>query len=199
MDRGPRMNAQIRAPEIRVIGSDGKMLGVMDPRDALEMAENEGLDLVEVAPDAKPPTCKILDYGKYLYEQKKKTQESRKKQVRVSIKEIQVRPRTDQHDINTKLNHARKFILGGDKVRLNMRFRGREMAHKQVGRELLMSMVKELEKIASVEVEPKMEGQHLFLIMVGDKKKIDLYKKAKEEGSAEEAKPAADKAPESEA
>lgn len=174
------MNAQVRAPEIRVIGADGSMLGIMSPAEALEIAENDGLDLVEVAPDAKPPTCKILDYGKYLYEQKKKTQESKKKQVKVQIKEIQVRPRTDQHDINTKLNHARKFILGGDKVRLNMRFRGREMAHKEVGRELLMGMVKDLETIANVEVEPKMEGQHLFLIMVGDKKKIDLYKKAKE-------------------
>lgn len=171
------MNGQIKAPEIRVIGSDGTMLGVMSPSQALEIAENEGFDLVEVAPDAKPPTCKILDYGKYLYEQKKKTQESKKKQVRVQVKEIQVRPRTDQHDINTKLNHAKKFILGGDKVRLNMRFRGREMAHKEVGRQLLMGMVKELEKIAMVEVEPKMEGQQLFLIMVGDKKKIDLYKK----------------------
>lgn len=189
MDRGPKMNAQIRGTEVRVIGSDGSMLGVMDPRKALEIAENEGLDLVEVAPNATPPTCKILDYGKYLYEQKKKTQESKKKQVRVSIKEIQVRPRTDQHDINTKLNHARKFILGGDKVRLNMRFRGREMAHKQVGRELLMSMVKELETIATVEVEPKMEGQHLFLIMVADKKKIDHLKKEKEAAAAAEAKP----------
>lgn len=186
MDRGPRMNERIKAPEIRVIGSDGKMLGILSPREALEIAENEGLDLVEVAPDAKPPTCKILDYGKYLYEQKKKAQESKKKQVQVQIKEIQVRPRTDQHDIDTKLRKSRKFLLDGDKVRLNMRFRGREMAHKEVGRKLLMGMVKDLEDIAVVEIEPKMEGQHLFLIMVGDKKKIEYYKKTNAESNASE-------------
>lgn len=187
MDRGPRMNERIKAPEVRVIDSDGSMLGIMAPREALEIAENQGLDLVEVAPTAKPPTCKILDYGKYLYEQKKKAQESKKKQVQVQIKEIQVRPRTDQHDIDTKLRKSRNFLLGGDKVRLNMRFRGREMAHKEVGRKLLMGMVKELEDIANIEIEPKMEGQHLFLIMVGDKKKIDFYKKSKEEAGGEAA------------
>ncbi|MFK8136972.1 MAG: translation initiation factor IF-3 [Bdellovibrionales bacterium] len=171
------MNQNIRATELRVIGSDGSMLGILTPKAALEIAENEGLDLVEVAPNAKPPTCKILDYGKYLYEQKKKAQESKKKQVIVTTKELQIRPRTDQHDIDTKVKHARKFILGGDKVRLNMRFRGREMAHKEVGRGVLMSMVKLIEDIATIELEPKMEGQQLFLIMSPDKKKIDAFNK----------------------
>ncbi|MCB0349184.1 MAG: translation initiation factor IF-3, partial [Bdellovibrionales bacterium] len=112
-----RLNHLIRAPEVRVIDDEGTMLGVMTPQKAVEIAESRGLDLVEVAPTAKPPTCKIMDYGKYLYEQKKKTQESKKKQVVIVIKELQLRPRTDVHDVNVKLNQAKKFILGGDKVK----------------------------------------------------------------------------------
>ena len=189
------MNERIKAPEIRVVDADGTMLGVMSPREALQLAENKGLDLVEIAPTAKPPTCKILDYGKYLYEQKKKAQESKKKQVQIQIKEIQVRPRTDQHDIDTKLRNARKFLLSGDKVRLNMRFRGREMAHKDLGKKLLDDMVKALDDIAVIESQAKMEGQQLFLILAGDKKKIDLYKKAQAEASKPKTSPATSPAP----
>lgn len=190
------MNRDVRAPEIRVIGSDGSQLGIMTPLDAIKIAEEEGLDLVEVAPNAKPPTCKIIDYGKYLYEQKKKAQESKKKQVTVTVKELQIRPRTDDHDLDVKLKHARKFLLAGDKVRLNMRFRGREMAHKEVGRTVLMGFVEKLNDLSNVELEPKMEGQQLFLVMAPDKKKIDLFKKKIDDDNKKKAKEAKEKSPE---
>lgn len=167
----------VRAPEVRVIDDEGQMLGVMSSREALEVAEDRGLDLVEVAPNANPPTCKVMDYGKYLYEQKKKAHESRKKQNIVSVKELQIRPRTDVHDINVKLRHAQKFLLEGDKVRINMRFRGREMAHREVGIELLKKMVSGLDELSMVEVEPKMEGNQLFVVIAPDKTKIEHYKK----------------------
>ncbi len=175
----------IRIPEIRVIGADGKMIGIVKTAKAMQMAEEEGLDLVEVAPNAKPPTCKIMDYGKYLYEQKKKAQESKKKQSVVSIKELQVRPRTDVHDRNVKIKKARKFILEGDKVRFNMRFRGREMAHQQLGRELLLSMVEEIKDICQVEAAPKMEGHQLYVILAPDKVKIEAYEKEAKNSDAE--------------
>tara|TARA_B100001248_G_scaffold261981_1_gene255364 strand:+ start:15799 stop:16275 length:477 start_codon:yes stop_codon:yes gene_type:complete len=153
------------------------MLGVMSSGEALKIAEEKGLDLVEVAPNAKPPTCKVMDYGKYLYEQKKKAQESKKKQVRVTVKEVQLRPRTDTHDINVKLRNARKFILQGDKVRVNMRFRGREMAHQELGMKVIQDVIKQMEDLAQVEVRPKMEGQQLFTILAPDATKIKQYRK----------------------
>ncbi len=174
-----KLNHLIRAPEVRVIDDEGTMLGVMTPQKAVEIAESRGLDLVEVAPTAKPPTCKIMDYGKFLYEQKKKAQESKKKQVIIDIKELQLRPRTDVHDVNVKLGQARKFLLSGDKVKLSMRFRGREMAHQEIGLELIKKFLKDLEEVAIVESPPKIEGQQAFVMIAPDAAKIKLYKKAR--------------------
>jgi len=173
------MNDAIRAQEVRVVIDGGEMLGVMNIRDALEKARELGLDLIEVAPNAKPPTCKIMDYGKMKYENKKKAVEARKKQTIVSIKEIQMRPRTEDHDLETKLKNARKFLLNGDKVKVNLRFSGREMAHQELGYELLMRVVKKLDEISTVEAAPKKEGRQLFTIVAPDAKKIKAYKELK--------------------
>lgn len=155
------------------------MLGTMGIRDALRTAQDKGLDLIEVAPNAKPPTCKIMDYGRWKYENKKKAAESRKKQTIVSVKEVQMRPRTEDHDLETKLKHATKFLLGGDKVKVNLRFSGREMAHQELGYELLMKVTKMLDDISSVEAAPKKEGRQLFTIVAPDAKKIKAYKELK--------------------
>lgn len=195
-DRGPRkpaggkdglrVNREIRAPEVRVIDEDGTMLGVFNPMEALRMAEAKGLDLIEIAPTAKPPTCKIMDYGKYKYEQKKKEHQARKNQTVITIKEIQLRPRTDQHDLEVKLKHARRFLLEGDKVKVNLRFYGREMAHQNLGMELLAKVSAFLQDIAMVEVPPKMEGRQLFVLFAPDATKIkDLEKTSSADAPAE--------------
>jgi len=173
------MNDNIRAQEVRVVIDGGDMLGVMNIRDALEKARDLGLDLIEVAPNAKPPTCKIMDYGKWKYENKKKANEARKKQTIVSVKEVQMRPRTEDHDLETKLKNARKFLLNGDKVKVNLRFSGREMAHQELGYELLVRVTKMLDEIATVEAAPKKEGRQLFTIVAPDAKKIKAYKELK--------------------
>jgi translation initiation factor IF-3 len=185
-DRGPkrggkdglRVNREIRAPEVRVIDEDGTMLGVYSPMEALRMAEAKGLDLIEIAPTAKPPTCKIMDYGKYKYEQKKKEHQARKNQTIIVIKEIQIRPRTDQHDLNVKMKHARRFLLEGDKVKVNLRFYGREMAHQHLGMDLLQKVISALSDISMVEVPPKMEGRQLFVLVAPDAGKIKELEKA---------------------
>lgn len=160
------------------------MLGVYPTAQALQMATDFSLDLIEVAPNAKPPTCKIMDYGKWKYETKKKAQASKKKQVVISIKEIQLRPRTDEHDLEVKLKHARRFLLEGDKVKVNMRFHGREMAFQETGRKLLDRVATDLGNIASLEVEPKQEGRQLFIIVAPDATKIkEFNKKAKAEAA----------------
>lgn len=185
-DRGPkrsgkdglRVNREIRAPEVRVIDEDGTMLGVMPPMEALRMAEGKGLDLIEIAPTAKPPTCKIMDYGKYKYELKKKEHQARKNQTVIVIKEIQLRPRTDQHDLEVKMRHARRFLLEGDKVKVNLRFYGREMAHQELGMELLKKVTGSLQDICMVEVPPKMEGRQLFVLLAPDAAKIKELEKS---------------------
>ena len=174
------------------------MLGVFPPMEALRMAEAKGLDLIEIAPTAKPPTCKITDYGKYKYENKKKEHQARKNQTVITIKEIQLRPRTDSHDLDVKMRHARRFILEGDKVKVNLRFYGREMAHQEVGFDLLKRVIGALIDIALVEVSPKMEGRQLFVLLAPDPVKIkDIEKAAQKEAEAAEraaAKEAAGKA-----
>ena len=159
----------------------------MDSSEALKMALDQGLDLIEIAPNANPPTCKIMDYGKYKYEQKKKAQESKKKQTIISIKEIQIRPRTDAHDLTIKLNHARRFLENGDKTKITMRFRGREMAHQNIGREQIKKVIKALEDVSVVEFLPKMEGRQMFVMLnptpailkkIAQKKKESVMKKA---------------------
>ncbi len=159
----------IRVKEVRVITSEGEQLGVMQTRDAIRKAEETGLDLVEVAPTANPPVCRIMDFGKYKYEMSKKAHDSRKHQTVITVKEIKLRPRTDDHDVNFKLNNIKRFIAEGDKVKVTIMFRGREMAHPEQGRALLEQIVKEMESEALVEQHPRMEGRNMFL-MLGPKK-----------------------------
>jgi translation initiation factor IF-3 len=162
-----------------VIDDDGTMLGIFPPFEALKMAEAKSLDLIEVAPNAKPPTCKIADYGKYKYEMKKKEHEARKNQTVITIKEIQLRPRTDQHDLDVKMRSARSFLLDGDKVKVNLRFYGREMAHQELGMGLLQKVIAALSDLAAVEAAPKMEGKQLFVLLAPDPAKIKEYEKKK--------------------
>ncbi len=152
------------------------MLGVFHPREALKMAEEKGLDLLEIAPNSTPPTCKIMDFGKWKYEAKKKAHQARKNQTIIVVKEIQIRPRTDQHDLDTKLRHARRFLLEGDKVKISLRFLGREMAHQEFGREVVSSFIKALDDICIVESPPKSEGKQLFVLLGPDPVKIKEYK-----------------------
>lgn len=176
-----RINKDIVAPEVRVIDPDGKMLGVMNPQTALRTAEDMGLDLIEIAPMAKPPTCRIMDYGKWKYEAQKKDKVAKKKQTVISIKEIQIRPRTDEHDLNVKLKHARKFLLAGDKVKVNLRFYGREMAHQDLGIKMLNEVSQRLDDISLVESPPKKEGRQVFVLLAPDPKKIKELDTKKEE------------------
>lgn len=175
---GLRVNREIRAPQIRVIDEAGNMLGVMTVMEGVRLAEDRGLDLLEIAPTASPPTCKIMDYGKWKYENKKKAAAARKKQVIVTVKELQMRPRTDQHDFETKMKHARRFILEGDKVKITIRFLGREMAHQEIGVQLLNRCIDFVKEIAMVEAAPKMEGKNLFVLLGPDPVKVKDYLKA---------------------
>jgi len=161
----------IRAREVRVIASEGEQLGVLLLRDALQKAEEAGLDLVEVAPTAVPPVCRIMDFGKYKYEMNKKAHESKKHQTVIAVKEIKLRPRTDDHDIDFKTNNIKRFLAGGDKVKVSIMFRGREMAHPEQGRALLERIVKELEQVALVEQHPRMEGRNMFLMLAAKPQK----------------------------
>ncbi|MBK7947529.1 MAG: translation initiation factor IF-3 [Deltaproteobacteria bacterium] len=164
------MNERIRVREVRVIGADGEQLGVMAPEEALAIAREGGLDLVEVAATSRPPVCRIMDYGKYKYEQKKKS--ASKKSHAATLKEVKLRPGTDQHDLNFKLNNARKFLMEGDKVKITVMFRGREMVHTYRGREQLDEVLKQLGSIAKVESTPRMEGRFMSMIVVGDRDAI---------------------------
>lgn len=165
------------APQIRLIGDDGQMLGVMTPREAMSIAESKGLDLIEIAPTASPPTCKIMDYGKWKYEAKKKEKVAKKKQTVITVKEIQVRPRTDDHDLDVKVRHARRFILEGDKVKVNLRFSGREMAHQEFGLAVLKKVEKSLADVALTESPPKLEGKQMFILLAPDPVKVKEYMK----------------------
>lgn len=167
---------------MRVIDEDGQMMGVYSAQQALELAQSRNLDLIEIAPNANPPTCKMMDYGKWKYENKKKAQIAKKKQTIVNVKEIQIRPRTDDHDLETKMKKAREFLLEGDKVKVNLRYQGREMAHKEVGAKVLRKVISQLSDMALPEVEPKMEGRHLFVVMAPDATKIKEYKAQKKGG-----------------
>lgn len=153
------------------------MVGVMAVFEALRMAEDRQLDLIEIAPMAKPPTCKIIDYGKWKYESKKKEKSAKKNQTVITIKEIQVRPRTDQHDLEVKMRHARRFLLEGDKVKINLRFQGREMAHQEQGLTLLNKISADLADIALQETPPKREGKQMFVLLSPDAVKIKEYRK----------------------
>ena len=163
------INEQIRDREIRLIGSNGEQLGIMSAKEAMKLAEEAELDLVKIAPNAKPPVCKIIDYGKYRYELARKEKEAKKKQKTVEIKEIRLSPNIDTNDLNTKSNQARKFLSKGDKVKVTLRFRGREMAHKDVGREVLNAFYEKLEDVAVIDKDPKMEGRSMIMFLTAAK------------------------------
>lgn len=159
------INEQIRDKEIRLIGEDGEQLGIMSAKEALKLAEDAGLDLVKIAPTAKPPVCKIVDYGKYKYEQLRKEKEAKKKQKVVEIKEIRLTPNIDTNDLNTKVNAAKKFISKGDRVKVTLRFRGREMAHMNTSKHILDEFAESLADVATVEKAPKVEGRSMTMFL----------------------------------
>jgi translation initiation factor IF-3 len=159
------VNEQIRVQNVRLISPDGEQIGIVSTSEALEKAEGYGLDLVEVSPNAKPPVCRIMDFGKYKYEQSKKEKISKKKQHVIVVKELRLRPRTDDHDLETKLRHARKFLEQKNKVKITVFFRGREMAYKSFGEELMEKVIHLLEDVAKVESEPKMEGRRMIMVL----------------------------------
>ena len=164
-DTGPRVNDKIRAPEIRLIGADGDNVGVVSPRRAMELAEEAGLDLVEISPNATPPVCKIMDYGKFKYEQQKRESEARKKQKTIEVKEVKFRPNTDTHDYDVKMRNVFRFLEAGDKVKVTLRFRGREMAHQNLGRDLLERVAEDVKELGKIENMPKMEGRQMVMMI----------------------------------
>lgn len=162
---GPKINDAIRAREVRLIDETGQNVGVVSKFDALARAEQAGLDLVEVSPDAEPPVCKILDFGKYKYQEQKKAAEARKHQKIVEIKEIKMRPGIDDHDYDVKMRAIKRFFEEGDKVKVTLRFRGREMAHQQLGMAVLVRVKTDTEQIAKVESEPRFEGRQMVMVL----------------------------------
>ena len=165
-DLSPRINEQITASEVRVISSNGKQLGIISIREALNHAEDEGFDLVEVSSDANPPVCKIIDYGKLKYKEQKSKKEAKKKQKIIEVKEIKIRPGIDTHDYEVKVRALSKFIDGGNKVKVSMRFRGREMEHQNLGMDLLKKLTEQVSEYAKVEVAPKLEGRQIMMVLV---------------------------------
>ena len=162
---GPKLNQEIRAPQVRVVGADGEMLGVMACREALQMALQAGLDLLEISPNAEPPVVKILDYGKHKYEQQKKANEARKKQRVVEIKEVKVRPNIDENDFQVKMRAMKSFLGEGDKVKVTLRFRGREMSHQHLGVQVLERIRTELEPIIKVEQHARLEMRQMVMVL----------------------------------
>jgi translation initiation factor IF-3 len=160
-----QINEAIRAKEVRLIGSDGAQLGIIPTREALRMAQEAELDLVNVAPQAKPPVCRIMNYGKYRYEQSKREKEAKKNQKIVQIKEVRLSPTIEENDIQTKLKNVKKFLINGDKVKLSIRFRGREITHQEIGRKILSRMAVEVEDISDVERHAKLEGRQMIMIL----------------------------------
>ena len=164
-DRGPRSNNRISSPEVQVIASDGKNLGTLNTNEAISMAKNQGLDLIEIAPNANPPVCKIMDMGKYKYDLQKKANQAKKKQKTVSLKEIKLRPGTETHDYNFKIKNAKKFISKGNKVKFTVKFKGREMQHTDLGNDLMNKIIEETKDVAKVESKPKFEGRQMVMII----------------------------------
>ena len=163
--RGPKTNERIRAPQVQVIGSDGKNLGTLNTQEALDIAKQEGLDLIEISPNASPPVCKIIDIGKYKYDLQKKANKAKKKQKIINLKEIKLRPVTEIHDYNFKIKNAQKFLAKGDKVKFTVQFRGREMQHTSLGYDLMKRIIKDTSTLGKVEVRPKFEGKQIIMII----------------------------------
>ena len=163
--RGPRTNEKIRATQVRVINSDGKNLGTLSTQEAINIAKQKGLDLIEISPKANPPVCKIIDIGKYKYDLQKKANKAKKKQKTVDLKEIKLRPVTEIHDYNFKIKNAQKFLSKGDKVKFTVLFKGREMQHTHLGHELMQRIINDTNDLGKVEVQPKFEGRQIIMIV----------------------------------
>lgn len=160
-----RVNHLIRSPEVRVIGAEGEQLGVLKTPEAIRQAKESGYDLVEVSPTSDPPVCRIMDYGKYKYEQSKKDHKIRQHQKSTQVKEIKLRPRTDKHDLETKVRQIRTFLAEGNKTKVTVMFRGREMANKELGHEAMRKVIEELQECGTIESQPRMEGRNLYMIV----------------------------------
>ena len=163
--RGPKANDRIRAPQVQVIGSDGTNLGTLNTEEAIKIAKGEGLDLIEISPNANPPVCKIIDIGKYKYDLQKKANKAKKKQKVTNLKEIKLRPTTEIHDYNFKIKNAQKFLTKGDKVKFTVQFRGREMQHTDLGYDLMNRIINDTSALGKVEVRPKFEGRQIVMII----------------------------------
>ena len=164
-DTGPRVNERIIAPEIRLIGPDGQNVGVVHPERGIQLAHESGLDLVEISPTANPPVCKVMDYGKFKYERQKRESEARKKQKTIEVKEVKFRPNTDSHDFDVKMRNVMRFLSNGDKVKVTMRFRGREMAHQNLGLAVLDRVAETVGLAGKVEIMPKLEGRQMVMVI----------------------------------
>jgi len=164
-DRGPRSNNRINSPEVQVIASDGKNLGILNTNKAISMAKEEGLDLIEIAPNANPPVCKIIDMGKFKYDAQKKANKAKKKQKIVSLKEIKLRPVTGIHDYDFKVKNAKKFITKGDKVKFTIRFKGRELQHSHLGNDLMNKIKEDMKDIGKVELDTKLDGKQMIMVI----------------------------------
>ena len=164
-DKGPRSNNRISSPEVQVIGSDGENLGILNTNEAISLAKEQGLDLIEISPNAKPPVCKIIDMGKFKYDAQKKANVSKKKQKIVLLKEIKMRPVTETHDYEFKVKNAKKFITKGDKVKFTIRFKGRELQHSHLGRELMDKIKTDMQDVGKVELYPKFDGKQMIMVI----------------------------------
>jgi len=163
--RGPKANNRINSPEVQVIGSTGENLGIINTNKAISMAKEEGLDLIEIAPNAKPPVCKIIDIGKYKYDAQKKANKAKKKQKKIELKEIKLRPVTETHDYNFKLKNAQKFLSKGDKVKFTIRFKGRELQHSNLGHDLMNKIQEDIKLVGKVEMNPKFDGKQMIMVI----------------------------------
>jgi len=164
-DRGPKSNNRINSPEVQVIASSGENLGILNTNEAISMAKEEGLDLIEIAPNARPPVCKIIDIGKYKYDAQKKANQAKKKQKKVEVKEIKLRPVTETHDYQFKIKNAQKFISKGDKVKFTIRFKGRELQHSHLGQELMEKIKVDMQEVGKVELDPRFDGKLIIMVI----------------------------------
>ena len=163
--RGPKSNNRINSPEVQVIASNGENLGILNTNEAISMAKEEGLDLIEIAPNAKPPVCKIIDIGKYKYDAQKKANQAKKKQKKIEVKEIKLRPVTETHDYQFKIKNAQKFISKGDKVKFTIRFKGRELQHSHLGQELMEKIKVDMQEVGKVELDPRFDGKLIIMVI----------------------------------
>jgi len=164
-DRGPKSNNRINSPEVQVIASNGENLGILNTNEAISMAKEEGLDLIEIAPNARPPVCKIIDIGKYKYDAQKKANQAKKKQKKIEVKEIKLRPVTETHDYQFKIKNAQKFISKGDKVKFTIRFKGRELQHSHLGQELMNKIKVDMQEVGKVELDPRFDGKQIIMVI----------------------------------